>query len=160
MAHRRDFVARLKLDFYRQESDMPDRIDFLNNPQVNFFGAFYPVGYAALAFRDKLDAEKVKSLWGDAGHAAADATIVLAKELAQAEGGTKHDGDANVGGVAEAIQGETKIMGQHQALAKQGATFLMVYVPDDETTDELAAILKAFTPLSAIKYERLTIRSV
>ncbi len=139
---------------------MSDRIDFLNNPQVNFFGAFYPVGYAALAFRDAADAEKVKTLWSAAGHPAGDATVVLARQLAIAEGGTPGDNAASVGVVAEAIQGETKIMGEHQALAKDGATFLMVYVPDDAATDQLAAILKAFTPLSAIKYDTLTIRSV
>lgn len=139
---------------------MPDRIDFLNNPQVNFFGAFYPVGYAVLAFRDKLDAERVKTRWDEAGHPVGDATVVLAKELVQVEGGTRQDSDANVGAVAEAIQGETKIMEQHRHLAKDGATFLMVYVPDDETNAQLAAILVAFQPLSAIKYDQLTIRSV
>ncbi|MBC7625406.1 MAG: hypothetical protein H7232_18780 [Aeromicrobium sp.] len=139
---------------------MPDRIDFLNDPQVNFFGAFYPVGYAVLAFRDKLDAEKVKTLWGEAGHAEGDATVVLARQLGRVEGGTTKDNGANVGGVAEALQGETKIMDQHRELADEGATFLMVYAPDDETTDQLAAILTAFAPLSAIKYDPLTIRSV
>jgi hypothetical protein len=139
---------------------MSERIDFLNHPQVNFFGAFYPVGYAVLAFRELKDAEKVKALWGEAGQAPADATIVLASQLARVEGGTPEDIDANVDDVAEAIQGETKIMDQHHELAKQGATFLMVYVPDDELTDQLSAILKAFTPLMAVKYDRLTIRGV
>ncbi len=139
---------------------MPERIDFLNHPQINFFGAFYPVGYAAIAFRDRSDAEEVKVRWGEAGHPVGDATIVLARELARVEGGTPQDGDANVGVVAEAIQGETKIMDLHQALAREGATFLMVYVPDDETNAQLATILMAFTPLSAIKYDQLTTRSV
>jgi hypothetical protein len=137
-----------------------ERIDFLNNPQVNFFGAFYPTGYAVLALQTQADAEKIRAAWIQSGHAGSEATIVLAAQLARVEGGTANDNGANVDAVAEAIQGEAKIMDQHQALARSGATFLMVYVPDDETTDQLAQILKAFAPLSALKYEPLTIRSV
>ena len=132
---------------------MPDRIDFLNKPEVNFFGAFYPVGYAVLAFRDSADALAVKQYWADAGYEDADATIVLAHELATAEGGN----EAGVDGVAEALDGETKLMHKHQKLARDGATFLMVYAPDDETTTRLSSILKRFVPLSADKYDRLTI---
>lgn len=132
---------------------MPDRIDFLNKPEVNFFGAFYPVGYAVLAFQDSADALSVKQYWTDAGYADADATIVLAHELVKAEGGK----EAGVDGVAEAIDGETKIMHKHQKLAREGATFLMVYAPDDEATGRLSGILKRFTPLTADKYDRLTI---
>ncbi len=135
---------------------MPDRIDFLNNPQVNFFGAFYPVGYAVLAFQERADADKVKQLWASGGQIDTDATIIPAMELVDAEGGRASEVD----GIAAAIDGETKIMTKHQELAKAGATFLMVFAPDDDTTDKLAQMLTAFKPLTADKYERLVIRGL
>jgi hypothetical protein len=135
---------------------MPKRIDFLNHPKVNIFGAFYPVGYAVLAFHDATDAERVKQLWVDGGHAAGDATIIHSRDLVHAEGG----GDAVVDGIATAVDGETKLMHKHRELANGGATFLMIFVPDDALTDALSAILKNFQPLTADKYERFTIRGL
>lgn len=135
---------------------MPTRIDFLNNPKVNFFGAFYPVGYAVLAFQDRNDADKVRQQWIDGGNIDADATVVPAADLVEAEGG----GDDGVDLIAAAIDGETKIMHEHHKLARAGATFLMVFAPDDKSTDNLATILKAFNPLTAVKYDRLTIRGL
>ena len=132
---------------------MAERIDFLKDPPTNFFGAFYPVGYGVLAFQDKSDAEKIKALLLTDGFAEADISIILAKDLLRAEGGRA----AEVDDVAKAVGGETRDMKKHESLARAGATFVMVFVPEDEAAEKLSQILKAFKPLTADKYNLLTI---
>jgi len=132
---------------------MAERIDFLKDPPTNFFGAFYPVGYGVLAFQDEGDAEKIKALLLADGFEEADITIVLARDLLKAEGG----GVGEVDDVAKAVGGETRDMKKHEELARAGATFVMVFVPEDADADKLSHVLKAFQPLTADRYNLLTI---
>jgi len=132
---------------------MAERIDFLKDPPTNFFGAFYPVGYGVLAFQDEGDAEKIKALLLADGFEETDITIVLARDLLKAEGG----GVGEVDDVAKAVGGETRDMKKHEELARAGATFVMVFVPEDADADKLSHVLKAFQPLTADRYNLLTI---
>jgi len=132
---------------------MAERIDFLKDPPTNFFGAFYPVGYGVLAFQDEGDAKKIKALLLADGFEEADITIVLARDLLKAEGG----GVGEVDDVAKAVGGETRDMKKHEELARAGATFVMVFVPEDADADKLSHVLKAFQPLTADRYNLLTI---
>ncbi len=135
---------------------MPTRIDFQKDPPVNFFGAFYPLGYGVLAFKEKQEAERLKKLLLENGFHEADMTMIAATDLVKAEGGEVD----HVDGVARAVGGETKTMEKHRELAKAGATFLMVFAPDDASTERLSSALKGFTPLTSDKYERLTINGL
>ncbi len=132
---------------------MAERIDFLKDPPTNFFGAFYPVGYGVLAFQEQSDAEKIKALLLADGFAEADINIIPAKDLLRAEGGSAREVDV----VAKAVGGETRDMKKHEMLARAGATFVMVFVPEAEDSEKLSHILKTFTPLTADKYNLLTI---
>lgn len=135
---------------------MPKRIDFLHEHPVNFFGAFYPLGYIVLAFRERAEAEQVKQRVIEAGFEEADATILGADDLIETEGGEGGHADS----FASALAGETKIMEKHRELAKSGATFLMVFAPDNASTERVAHVVKPFNPLTADKYERLTIHGL
>jgi hypothetical protein len=135
---------------------MPKRIDFQKEHPVNFFGAFYPLGYGVLAFKEKQEAEQLKKMLLDDGFQEADATIIAAKDLVNTEGGEV----SHVDGVARAVGGETKVMEKHRELAKAGATFLMVFAPDHASTERLENAVKGFMPLTADKYERLTIHGL
>jgi hypothetical protein len=114
---------------------MPKRIDFFHEHPANIFGAFYPLGYVVLAFAERQVAERVRQQ-------------LLNDRFEEADG------------FASALGGETKIMEKHRDLAKSGATFLMVFAPDNALTERVANVVKAFTPLTADKYERLTIHGL
>jgi uncharacterized glyoxalase superfamily protein PhnB len=135
---------------------MPKRIDFLHEHPVNFFGAFYPLGYVVLAFQQRNEAEQVRKRVMEAGFEEADVTILGADDLIETEGGEGGHADS----FASALAGETKIMEKHRELAKSGATFLMVFAPDTVTTERVAKIVEDFSPLTADKYERLTIHGL
>jgi|GEM_PF-3053315 len=132
---------------------MAERIDFLKEPPTNIFGAFYPVGYGVLAFKEMSEAVKIKTTLLANGFEEADITIILARDLLKAEGGSVDEVDD----VAKAVGGETRDMKKHEELARAGATFVMVFVPEDEDADKLSHILKAFKPLTADRYNLLTI---
>jgi hypothetical protein len=132
---------------------MPKRIDFLHEHPVNLFGAFYPLGYVVLAFQQRGEAEQVKKRLHEAGFEEADTTILGADDLIETEGGEGGHAD----GFASALAGETKIMEKHRDLAKSGATFLMVFAPDNQSTERVAKIVEGSSLLTADKYERFTI---
>jgi hypothetical protein len=135
---------------------MPKRIDFLHEHPVNFFGAFYPLGYIVLAFQQRSEAEQVKKRVLETGFEEADVTILGADDLIETEGGEGGHADS----FASALAGETKIMEKHRDLAKSGATFLIVFAPDNTMTERVAKIVEEFSPLTADKYERLTIHGL
>jgi hypothetical protein len=135
---------------------MPKRIDFLHEHPVNFFGAFYPLGYVVLAFEQRSEAEQVRKRLLESDFEEADATILDADDLIETEGGK----DGHADSFASAIAGETKVMEKHRTLAESGATFLMVFAPDNAATARVADVVKPFNPLTADKYERLTIHGL
>jgi hypothetical protein len=55
---------------------------------------------------------------------------------------------------------EVSLMRRYQALAKQGASWLIVYAPDETRTGQVADLAKAHGALVAEKYETLTIESL
>jgi hypothetical protein len=135
---------------------MPKRIDFFHEHPANIFGAFYPLGYVVLAFAERQVAERVKLQLLNDHFEEADIAILGPEDLIETEGGEGGHAD----GFASAMGGETKIMEKHRDLAKSGATFLMVFAPDNASTERVANVVKAFTPLTADKYERLTIHGL
>ena len=47
---------------------------------------------------------------------------------------------------------EVALMRKYQALAKEGASWLIVYAPDDAVVDRIVAVARQFEALCAVRY--------
>jgi hypothetical protein len=119
------------------------------------FGAFKPVGHVVVALPDAQHAAAATAALHAAGFAAEDVLQYTAGE-------EKNEMDrmlADATGIAE-FGYEIDLMRKYQQLAADGACWLIVYAPDDATTQRVADLAKRNAAILAEKYNHLTIEDL
>jgi hypothetical protein len=118
-------------------------------------GAFKPVGHVVLAFTDDAAAGQAAAALRAAGFADQDILEYTAAE--------EHHAMSRMLEHTSEFAGfgyEVSLMRRYQELARQGASWLIVYAPDETRTEQVAQIAKRQGALLAEKYERLVIESL
>ena len=121
------------------------------------FGAFKPVGHVVVAMPDDERAAAAVRGLRAAGFEAED---IL--EYTAAEEDDEMDrmlADATANGVA-GFGYEVSLMRRYQELAKDGASWLIVYAPEDDRASRVAEVTKSHGALMAEKYHRLVIEDL
>ena len=119
------------------------------------FGVFKPVGHVVVAMPDGERASRVVS---DLRGAGVDAEDIL--EYSAAEEDDQMQRMLARAGDFAGFGYEVALMRKYQALAKDGASWLIVYAPNDALHERVAEIAKAHGALMAEKYHRLVIEDL
>jgi hypothetical protein len=119
------------------------------------FGAFKPVGHVVVGFPDDSKAEAAIQALHGAGFAPEDVLYFSA-----AEEGDQMDLMLERAGDFSGFGYEVTLMRKYQRLAHDGASWLIVYAPEDEPAARLATVVKAHGALLAERYRRLVIEDL
>jgi hypothetical protein len=119
------------------------------------FGTFKPVDHVVVAMPDDASADAACAALKQAGFAAED---ILAYSAAEEHNKMnlmlQHASDLAGFGY------EVSLMRRYQELARQGASWLIVYAPKDEQGPKVADAVKAHGALMAEKYHRLVVEDL
>lgn len=118
-------------------------------------GAFKPVGHVVVVLEDDAKADEAAKAFADAGFGSEDVLTYTSAEV-QAMMGDQLPSTSGSAGFGSEIQ----LMRQHQALASEGAAWVIVYAPEDEQTDKVGDIAKQLGAKLATKYNRLLIQDL
>ena len=129
------------------------RMTKADHPQS--FGAFKPVGHVVVAMPDDERAALAAQDLRASGFATED---IL--EYSAAEEGDEMNRMLSQASDFAGFGYEIALMRKYQALAKEGASWLIVYAPDDASHARVADVVKAHGALIAEKYHRLVIEDL
>jgi hypothetical protein len=129
------------------------RMTKADHPQS--FGAFKPVGHVVVAMPDDERAARAAQDLRANGFATED---IL--EYSAAEEGDEMNRMLSQASDLAGFGYEIALMRKYQALAKEGASWLIVYAPDDAAHARVAGVVKAHGALIAEKYHRLAIEDL
>ena len=129
------------------------RMTKADHPQS--FGTFKPVGHVVVAMPDGERAARAASALRAAGFAAED---IL--EYSAAEEGDEMDRMLSHTSDFAGFGYEVALMRKYQALAKDGASWLIVFAPEVSQHERVAEVVKAHGALIAEKYHRLVIEDL
>jgi hypothetical protein len=129
------------------------RMTKADHPQS--FGAFKPVGHVVVAMPDDQRAANAVRALRAAGFEAEDILeYTAAEEDDEMDRMLQHASDFAGFGY------ELSLMRRYKALAQQGASWLIVYAPDDPRAAAVADTVKPHGALMAEKYHRLVIEDL
>ena len=129
------------------------RMTKADHPQS--FGAFKPVGHVVVAMPDDARAADAVNALRAAGF---DAEDIL--EYSAAEEDDEMDRMLAKTSDFAGFGYEVALMRKYKALAQEGASWLIVYAPDDALHVRVAEVVKAHGALMAEKYHRLVIEDL
>ena len=124
------------------------------NPlEMTQFGIFYPRGYIIAAFGSREDAERVRRDLLTGGYDGPDCLLLTCEEVRKgANESLSHTGFlATLGKSDEAVR-------RHLEAAEKGATFLVIYAPDDLEADRAMNVVRRVPFKFAHRYHRLAIQ--
>jgi hypothetical protein len=119
------------------------------------FGAFKPVGHVVVAMPDDERAAAAVRGLRAAGFVAED---IL--EYTAAEEDDEMDRMLQNASDLAGFGYEVSLMRRYQELAKEGASWLIVYAPEDDRASRVAEVTKSHGALMAEKYHRLVIEDL
>jgi len=129
------------------------RMTKADHPQS--FGAFKPVGHVVVAMPDDTRAAAAAKALRAAGFEHEDVLeYTAAEENDEMDLMLQHASDFSGFGY------EVSLMRKYQELAREGASWLIVYAPDDQRTQKVADIVKDHGARMAEKYHRLVIEDL
>ena len=131
------------------------RMTKADHPQS--FGAFKPVGHVVVAMPDDDRAASAAQALRASGFEAEDILEYTAAEEDDEMDRMLADADAT--GLA-GFGYEVSLMRRYQELAKEGASWLIVYAPEDDQASRVADVVKNHGALIAEKYHRLVIEDL
>ena len=131
------------------------RMTKADHPQS--FGAFKPVGHVVVAMPDDDRAAAAVQALRASGFEAEDILEYTAAEEDDEMDRMLADADAT--GLA-GFGYEVSLMRRYQELAKEGASWLIVYAPEDDQASRVADVVKNHGALIAEKYHRLVIEDL
>lgn len=129
------------------------RMTKADHPQS--FGAFKPVGHVVVAMPDDTRAAQAARVLRDAGFEAEDILEYTAEE--------ENDEMHRMLQYTSQIAGfgyEVTLMRRYQELAREGASWLIVFAPDEAKGQRVGEIVKAHGALLAEKYHDLVIEDL
>lgn len=129
------------------------RMTKADHPQT--FGAFKPVGHVVVAMPDDPSAAAAVQALRAAGFEAED---IL--EYTAAEEGDEMDRMLQYASDLAGFGHEIALMRRYQELAREGASWLIVFAPDDGRAHKVAATARAHGALMAEKYHRLVVEDL
>ena len=129
------------------------RMTKADHPQS--FGAFKPVGHVVVAMPDDERAAAAVRGLRAAGFEAED---IL--EYTAAEEDDEMDRMLQNASDLAGFGYEVSLMRRYQELAKDGASWLIVYAPEDDRASRVAEVAKSHGALMAEKYHRLVIEDL
>ena len=129
------------------------RMTKADHPQS--FGAFKPVGHVVVAMPDDARAAAAVRALRDAGFEADD---IL--EYTAAEEDDEMDRMLQNASDLAGFGYEVSLMRRYQELAKDGASWLIVFAPEDDKASRVAEVARAHGALMAEKYHRLVIEDL
>ena len=119
------------------------------------FGAFKPVGHVVVAMPDDEHAAQAVRALRDSGFDAQDILeYTAAEEDGEMDRMLQHTSDFAGFGY------EVTLMRRYQKLARDGASWLIVYAPDDARTSRVALAVRPDGALLAEKYNHLVIEDL
>jgi len=129
------------------------RMSKADHPQS--FGTFKPVGHVVVAMPDdERTARAVRDLHA-AGFEAEDILVyTAAEEGGEMERMLSHTSDFAGFGY------EVALMRKYQQLAQDGASWLIVFAPDDDRHQRVAEVVRSHGALMAEKYHRLVVEDL
>ncbi len=122
----------------------------------NDFGIFYPVGYIVVGFPDEADALRVRDDLMKGGYDEADCALHRAREVADAAARNLRNNDgflASLGASDDAVR-------LHLRAAEQGATFLLIFAPNDLDAARAMTVVRRVPFEFAHRYHRFAIESM
>jgi hypothetical protein len=129
------------------------RMTKADHPQS--LGAFKPVGHVVVAMPDDQKAAAAVQALRAAGFEAQDILeYTAAEEDDEMDRMLQHTSDFAGFGY------EVSLMRRYQELAKEGASWLIVYAPDEKRSYQVADIVKLHDAVMAEKYNYLTIEDL
>jgi hypothetical protein len=129
------------------------RMTKADHPQS--FGAFKPVGHVVVAMPDDARAAAAAQALRAAGFEAED---IL--EYTAAEEDDEMDRMLARASDMAGFGYEVSLMRRYQELAREGASWLIVFAPDDARTAKVAEAVKPHGALMAEKYHRLVVEDL
>ena len=129
------------------------RMTKADHPQS--FGTFKPIGHVVVAMPDDERAARAVRDLRAAGFAAED---IL--EYSAAEEDDEMDRMLSKASDFAGFGYEVALMRKYQALAKEGASWLIVFAPEDNQHQRVADVVKGHGALMAEKYHRLVIEDL
>ena len=129
------------------------RLTKADHPQS--FGAFKPVGHVVVAMPDD---ERAAAAVRDLRAAGFQAEDIL--EYTAAEEDDEMDRMLAQTSSVAGFGYEVNLMRRYQQLARQGASWLIVYAPDDDAAARVADVVRRHGARLAEKYHRLTIEDL
>ena len=129
------------------------RLTKADHPQS--FGCFKPVGHVVVAMPDDESAARAQAALHEAGFDAEDILLYSsAEEGDEMERMLRYTSDFAGFGY------EVSLMRRYQKLAHDGASWLVVFSPDDDHTRRVTGVVRAHGALLAEKYHRLVIEDL
>jgi hypothetical protein len=129
------------------------RMSKADHPQS--FGAFKPVGHVVVAMPDDARAAAAAKALRTSGFENEDVLeYTAAEENDEMDRMLQHASDFSGFGY------EVSLMRKYQELAREGASWLIVFAPDDVRAQKAAEIVKSHGALMAEKYHRLVIEDL
>ena len=117
------------------------------------FGLFYPIGYVVVGFLSKEDALRVQQDLITGGYERDDCAFFTSKEVKEL---TRKNLDQNQGFIARYGWADEAIQ-IHLESAKEGSSFLVIYAPDQLSSDRAMNVIHRVSFEFAHRYHRLAI---
>ena len=120
------------------------------------FGAFYPLHHIIAAFSKLEDAEQVRQNLITGGYKEEECVLCTAEEMTHhAEHNLEHEGwlSGTIGRSFDAVQ-------VYLDIARQGATFLLIYAPNDVDVERVMNVIRRVPFILAERYRRLVIEDL
>ncbi|MDP9043170.1 MAG: hypothetical protein M3O01_00030 [Pseudomonadota bacterium] len=119
------------------------------------YGVFKPVGHVIVALPSDADARGAYRALLDAGFASRDVVFYTPDDMVR-----QADIDIDQAGVLAGIGQELNLVKAHRELALQGASFIVVRAPDDQSAERVADIARQHRASRAQRYGHLTIEEM
>lgn len=121
--------------------------------ELTDFGIYYPRGYLLVAFRRREDAERVRQDLLTGGYDPDDVRLFTAEEVAR---GAERSLEKNKGMLARLGRSDEAVQA-HLKAAREGCTFLFVYVPGDLELERAMNVVRRVPFEIAHHYHRFAI---
>ena len=135
---------------------MPSKvIDENGHALMKDFGAFYPTGHLVVGFTEERDAQQVLQALRGLGGAFVDSLYLSAEQMVKL---TEHN--LTEAGIIASLGTSLTTVQSFLDAARQGASFLIVTTPDDQTTQQAMDAVHRVPFLLAQRYHRLAIEDM
>lgn len=130
-------------------------IDERGHALMKDFGAFYPTGHLVVAFKNESDAQQVMKELRSSGAAFADSIHLSATQMV-----TLAEHNLTEVGVIASMGTSVTTVQTFLDAARQGAAFLILTTPDDQTTEQAMQAVRRVPFILAQRYHHLAIEEM